>query len=156
MSESTIRTAIYNAVNGVGNVGKVYDYERYSNDWAEFLTLFKTTISGTVQIRGWMIGYRGIQESVPQTFIPGKGGNQRIHRFQVLGVMGIDDDAASEKTFATLAESVCNALDSAAALHVKGTYPRATPVTMGFDPLPFAGVLVHAAAIVIEVAEVIY
>ena len=37
MSESAIRTAIYNAVNGVSDVGLVYDYERHANDWGAFL-----------------------------------------------------------------------------------------------------------------------
>ena len=155
MSEATIRAAIYAAVNGVTNKGLVYDYERYSNEWGTFLDLFKTTISGTPQIRGWMVGYRGILEAGNNTFIPGKTATQRTHRFQILGVMAIDDSAGSEKTFAALAEDVCDALDSAAALHVKGTFPQAIPVTMGFDPSPFAGVLVHAAAIVIDVTEIV-
>lgn len=153
MSESAIRSAIYNAVNGVSNVGLVYDYERHANDWGAFLDFFKTTIGGTDQIRGWMVGYRGIREAKPQTFVPGKSGNERIHQFQILGVMGIDDSEATEKTFAALAEDVCDALDDAVALHAKGTFPNAAPVTMGFDPRPFAGILVHAVAIAIDVTE---
>ncbi len=155
MSESAIRTAIYNAVNGVSNVGKVYDYERYSNEWDTFLGFFKTTIGGTTQVRGWMVGYRGIREASKQQFLPGsKTGITRIHRFQVLGVMGIDDSEATEKTFAALAEDVCDALDGDGTLH-SSTYLGVPPVTMGYDPAPFAGILVHAAAINVEVAEAI-
>jgi len=155
MSEATIRSAIYDVVNGVTHVGQVYDYERHSNDWTGFLDLFKVTISGDDMVRGWTIGYRGIQQARAQTFIPGKAGNERVHRFQILGIMGIDDSEESEKTFAALAEDVCDALDNAATLHVKGYFPRAAPVILGFDPRPFAGVLVHAAAINIEVTEII-
>ena len=155
MSVSAIRTAIYNAVNGVTNVGKVYDYERHSSDWGEFLDMFKTTISATAEIRGWMVGYRGIRESDKRQFLPNsKTGVTRVHRFQILGVMGIDDSASSEKTFATLAESVCDALDGDATLQ-SNTYLGVSPAMLGFDPRPFAGILVHAAAIVIDVTEAI-
>ncbi len=151
MSQATIRTAIYNAVNGVTNIGKVYDYERHSNDWSDFLDKFKTTISSTAQIRGWMVGYRGIVEAEGGRFnAPGR--ISRKHRFQILGVMGIDDSEATEKTFAALAEDVCDALDSDATVH---GFMFAAPAILGFDPKPFAGILVHAAAIVVDVTEAI-
>lgn len=151
MSEAAIRTAIYNAVNGVSNVGQVYDYERHSNDWSDFLDRFKVTTGGLDQIRGWMVGYRGIQEAEGGRFgAPGR--ISRKHRFQVLGVMGIDDSEESEKTFAALAEDVCDALDSDATVH---GFHFTSPATLGFDPRPFAGILVHAAAIVIDVTEAI-
>ena len=118
MSESAIRTAIYNAVGGVPNVGKVYDYERHVNDWGAFLDLFKTTIGDTDQIRGWTVGYRGFPEAEYKQFRPqSKTGVKRVHRFQILGVMGIDDSEATEKTFAALAEDVCDALDGDSTLH---------------------------------------
>jgi len=149
MSEATIRTAIYNAINGVSSVGQVYDYERHATEWGDFLDLFKTNVGGTQQIRGWMIGYRGTPEVDGSRFkIPKR--ISRRHRFQILGVMGIDDSAASEKTFAILAEDVCDALDSDATLH---GFAAVSPASLGFDPSPFAGVLVHAAAITLEVTE---
>ena len=149
MSEATIRTAIYNAVSGVTDIGLVYDYERHSNDWGDFLDFFKTTIGSTAQIRGWMIGYRGIPESSGGRFTtPSR--IARTHRFNILGVMGIDDSAASEKTFAALAEDVCDALDSNATIHA---YAGVTPATLVYDPRPFAGVMVHGALIVLDVTE---
>jgi hypothetical protein len=150
MSEATIRAAIYAAVNGVTNVGKVYDYERRVDTWDAFGDLFRTTIGSTVQIRGWMIGYRGIVNAEGSRFERGSKRVARTHRFQILGVMGIDDSAASEKTFAALAEDVCDALDSDSTIHA---FMGARPVTLGFDPAPFAGVTVHAAAINIEITE---
>ena len=151
MSEATIRAAIYAAVNGVTDVGKVYDYERHATEWSDFLNLFKTNISSTDQVRGWMIGYRGIPESDGGRF-SGRGRTSRTHRFQILGIMGLDDSAESEKTFAAIAEDVCDALDSDATL---GAFLGLAPATLGFDPSPFAGVLVHAAAITFEVTEAI-
>jgi hypothetical protein len=150
MSESSIRTAVYNAVNGVINAGKVYDYERHATEWSDFLDLFKTRISGTEQVRGWMIGYRGIPEEEGNRFNLGGKRTSRTHRWQILGIMGVDDSAASEKTFAALAEDVCNALDSDATIHA---YAGVTPAIMIFDPSPFAGVLVHAASITFDVTE---
>ena len=149
MSQAAIRTAIYNAINGVASVGLVYDYERHATEWGDFLDLFKSTIGGTAQIRGWMVGYRGIQ-SVENSRFSGVGRIARTHRFQVLGVMGIDDSEATEKTFAALAEDVADALDSDAT--VQG-FMHTAPASFGFDPSPFAGILVHAAAITIEITE---
>ena len=136
-------------VNGVAQVGSVYDYKRHAVDWSDFLDLFKTTIGGTDQIRGWTVEYRGIQQAEDGRF-KGVGRIARTHRFLILGVMGIDDAASTEKTFAALAEDVCDALDSDAT--VQG-FMHAAPATMGFDPTPFAGILVHAAAITIEITE---
>jgi hypothetical protein len=154
MSEATIRTAIYNAVKDLNNVGMVYDYERHATEWDQFLDLFKTTIGATDQVRGWMIGYRGITEANQMTFnISVNAGTERVHRFNLLGIMGIDDAAESEKTFAALAEDVCDALDSDTTLHSTGVH--ATPAAMIFDPAPFSGILVHAARISIDVTEMV-
>jgi hypothetical protein len=150
MTEATIRTAIYNAVNGVANAGLVYDRERHATTWTDFLALFKTRIGSVSQVRGWMVGYRGISEAESTRF--GKGDHRitRTHRFQVMGIMGIDDSEGSEKTFAAIAEDVCDALDSDATLHA---FHYVSPATLGYDPSPFAGVLVHAAVITLEVTE---
>jgi hypothetical protein len=149
MTEATIRTAIYNAVNGVADVGLVYDYERHATEWSDFLNLFKTRIDSIDQIRGWMIGYRGIAEAEGGRF----SGDRRIsrtHRFQILGIMAIDDSEASEKTFSILAEDICDALDNDATIQ---GFMFAGPATLGFDPSPFSGILVHAAAISFTVTE---
>ena len=151
MSEAAIRTAIYNAVNGVSQVGQVYDYQRHATEWSDFLSLFKTTVSGTDQVRGWMVGYRGITETLGGRFQRGDKRITRTHRFQILGVMAIDDSEESEKTFAALAEDVCDALDSDTTI---GAYAT-KPATLGFDPSPFAGILVHAAAITFDVTEAV-
>lgn len=152
MSEAAIRTAIYNAINGVSNVGQVYDYERYSNDYTATLSLYKTTLGGTDQIRGWMVGYRGITEAQGGRFTAPGGRITRTHRFQVLGVMGLQDSEATEKTFAAVAEDVCDALDSDTTIH---GYLGSSPAVMSYEPASFAGILVYAAAIVIDVTEAI-
>lgn len=155
MSESAIREAIFNALDAVALVGIVHDYERHAAQWDDFLNLFKTEIEQQEQIRGWMIGYRGVVRADRETFRPGsKTGISRIHRFRIIGIMGIDDKNESEKTFAALAEDVCDALDDDDTLH-GATYLHASPAIMNFDPAPFAGILVHAVVIIFEVTEAI-
>lgn len=152
MSEAAIRAAIYNAVNGVSQVGMVYDYERLYNSWDDIKALFKTKIGGTTQIRGWMIGYMGITESHGDRFNPAAKRISRKQRFKVMGFMGINDSEESEKTFATLAEDVCDALDSDVTIH---GYLGSSPAVLGFEPRPYAGALVHAAVIIVDVTEAI-
>lgn len=151
MSQAAIRTAIYDAVSGVSDVGQVYDYERHANEWNAFLDLFQSTITGNEQILGWAVSYRGIITSERDTFRPGsKSGLFRTHRFQILGIAGIDDANGSEKVFAALAEAVCDALDDDNTLQ---SYISVSPASMRFDPAPFSGVLVHGALIIIDVKE---
>jgi hypothetical protein len=152
MSEATIRTAIYDAVKGVGGIGTVYNYERHATTWDDFLNLFKSGVSGSAQVRGWMIGYRGIVEASAERFSKASHRTTRKHRFHIMGIMAINDEDESEKTFAALAEDVCDALESNATLQA---FAHISPAILGFDPSPFAGVLVHAAVINLEVTEVI-
>ena len=152
MSEATIRAAVYAAVSGVSNVGLVYDYERQANEWDALLGFFKSTIGGTTQIRGWMIAYKGIVSAGGGRFSTAKR-LSRTQRFYIMGFMGVDDSAASEKTFAALAEDVADALDSDATIHTKPN--SAAPANLGLDPAPFAGILAHAAVIQIDVTEIV-
>lgn len=149
MSEATIRTAIFNAVNGVSQVGQVYDHERHTTDYQEFIDWFKTSVAGTPQIRGWMVSYGGIPQ-VEAGRLKDVGRISRTHRFKILGVMGIDDSKASEKTFAALGEAVCNAIDSDTTVH---GFMYTTPAALGFDSAIIAGILVHLAAIDLQVTE---
>lgn len=160
MSQATIRTAVYNAVNGVTNAGKVYDYERWSTDWLVFLDQFKTSIGGKEQIRGWMVAYRGFTNApiIEAVNVPGAGKQSLIareHSFIVMGFMGLNDEDATEKTFAALTENVVEALDGAAALH-SGDYFAASPASINtFDTLLMGGVLCNHTEIGITVTEAV-
>lgn len=154
MSEATIRAAILGAMLDVYQVGVIHDYERHVTNWDEFLSLFQNNIGGSDQVRGWMIGYRGIPTVNQLTFnIASNAGTERTHRFRIIGIMGISDSNESEKTFAALAEDICDALDADTTLHSIGIH--ATPASMLFDPRPFADVLVHGAIINLEVKEMV-
>ena len=150
MSESALRTAIYNAVNGVSNVGVVYDYQRWADDWGAFLDLFKKTVGGVDQIRGFEVGYRGFQPIDPREF---QGIHLRIHNFVVAGYLGLDDSASTEKTMATLAETVADALEDNAALAALAFHDVETSLI--YETRMFGSVLCHYAEIGVEVSEVI-
>jgi len=150
MSESAIRTLVYTAVNGVSNVGKVYDYERWAAEWADVLALFSTRISGVNQIRGFNVAYRGFTASRDPQFARFV---QHTHRFQVQGYMGISDDNSTEKTFSTLAEAVAAAIDADSTLH-GSNYITTTPASLDtLEPRWFGSTLCHYAEINVQVTE---
>ncbi len=159
MTQAAIRTAIYNVVNATTDAGKVYDYARFSASWDDFLDQFKTTISSTAQIRGWQIAYEGYAEPPVKQFVgPATAGENsviaRAHRFQILGYMSLDDSASSEKTFAALAETVCNDLDDDATLHDDSTYLECSPASIDFfGAIMLGSVLCNHAQISITVTE---
>ena len=148
MSESTIRTAIYDTVRVVSSVGKVYDYERWTVDWSDFLDLFKST---TGIILGWEVSYHGWEPPEPGAFGDLPEGF-RSHLFMVQGYMGLDDSEESEKTFAALVETIANALDDDTTLH-GSTYYHCSMAAAPIEHRVFGGVLCHYAAIGITVTE---
>ena len=101
MSESAIRTEIYNILSGVTDIGKVYDYERWAANWETFINFFKATISNVDQIRGWEIGRKPpITEDYSCT---------KKHTYFIRGYMAVKDSLATEKTFNALIESIAAA-----------------------------------------------
>jgi len=149
MSVASIRTDIYTVVAAVTNIGLVYDRLRYTDEWSKYMDLFKTTVSGLAQVRGWVINYDGMSQEIAE-FNPNAF---RAQRFKVRGYLSLDDSAESEKTAANLAEAVCNALDDAATLH-GGTYYDASQAEIEFfEPRMFGSVLCHYIEIGVTVTE---
>lgn len=124
MSQATIRTLLYNVVNGVADVGKVYDYHRYSNELPAFLNYYQTNIGGQAQIRAWTIAHEGFESEEPNTCRI-----VRRHRFKIRGYMSVIDSIASEKVMAALAETVANALDDATTIRAS-SYPDTPPASI--------------------------
>lgn len=153
MTQATIRARIKTVLDTVSNKGQTHDYLRWAVKQNDFESLFKTTISSVAQIRGWEIAYRGFTQTEPHL---GRSADQyRVHRFEIHGYLGLDDSASTEKTFAALAESVCNALDADATLNADSLSLYRNPTQLTIDERLFAGVLTHHAQITLEVAEVI-
>jgi len=105
MSESAIRAAIYTVLRAVEDIGKVYDYERWTSDWTTFINLFKTTISNEDRILGWEISRRSVGEK--QAVIKaGSQAHEDDHLFIIRGYMAVNDASETEKTFNQLIENI--------------------------------------------------
>lgn len=151
MSQATIRTLLYNIVNGVTDIGKVYDYHRYSNELPTFLSYYQTTVNGQAQIRAWTIAHEGFESEQLDTC-----DIVRRHRFKIRGYMSLIDAIASEKVFAALAETVADTLDDATTIRTSD-YPD--PMPSSIDILEHrlfggeSGALCHYAEITQIVTE---
>lgn len=153
MSEAAIRARIKVTLDTVSNKGLTHNRLRWAADESAFLDLFKTTIGSTVQIRGWMITWRGFAQTEPHL---GRGANQiRVHTFELDGYLGLDDSASTEIAFAALAEAVANALDADGTLNARGLSLYREPTQIVMDERMFYGHLCHHALITLSVAEVI-
>jgi hypothetical protein len=151
MSESTIRAQIYSILNSVEDIGKVYDYERWSADWTTFINLFKTAIDGEDQIRGWEIGRRSVKETKVVIGLSA-GGNEKAHGFLIRGYLRVKDAEASEKTFSSLIEAIGDAFRSNPKLNQtaeRHDFIQADPI----ESRVFGGVLCHYAELTLTAYE---
>lgn len=104
MGYSTILANIKSTVEGVSGIGKVYDYERFAANWGNMLALFKTT--GNI-IHGWTVS----RIATPRRYNTIGRDPERAYVFRLRGVYGLDDSAASEKTFQGIINLVADAFD---------------------------------------------
>ena len=151
MSEAAIRTQIYAILGAVTDVGKVYDYERWAADWATFINLFKTTIAGVDQIRGWEIGRRSVKEQRITLGISSSG-NEKSHGFLIRGYMRVNDSEASEKIFNALVEAIADAFRANRKLNAtaeRHDFIQAEIIEFRL----FGGVLCHYAELSLTVYE---
>lgn len=142
MSESAIRAQIYAILNGITNIGKVHDYERWAKTWGEFILLFKSIPHN--QIRGWEIGRKA-----PIT--KDKDGI-RTHTYFIRGYMAVDDSAATEKTFSTLLDTVVDTCEDNPKLNGAANGSE-TPSVDALDVRTFDGVRCHFAELTFTVYE---
>lgn len=153
MSYATILAQIKTTLDTVSNVGLTHDYMRWAIDESAFLDLAKTTISTVDQLRVWMIDYAGFTSTEPWISRPVK--SVRVHSFVLHGYLGLDDSAATAKTFATLAETVCTALEDDATLNARALSAYREPCQLVVDHRMFYAHLCHHAQITLLVAEIV-
>lgn len=146
MSEATIREKIKTILSGVTNIGVVHDYRRSASSDAAFIELFRTTISGVDQIRGWMISRRSASEQQKTTAAP--------HQYEIDGYMGLQDAAATEKTFTLLIEAVRAAVRDDMTLFAAGFAHDALQVQTQ-EELMFGAVLCHHVKLTFAVYDLI-
>jgi hypothetical protein len=151
MSEATVRASIKTLIEGVSNVGLVYDLEPFANTWDIFLKYFKTTISSVNMVRGWTISCEAISA---QGFVATGGrntGNQYFYEYHIRGYQGFDYETSTEKAFLTVVLAVMAALNGGI---VSGTVFNADLAQLtSYTPRVFDGVLCHVAEITQIVRE---
>jgi len=148
MSVAAIRAQIKLILQGVANVGQVQDYDRWEINWDSFLTLFKSTIGGVDQIRGWSIHVQSEALSYPGTNNVG----QFEHLFLLRGYMSLKDASGTEKAFDDLVEAVQKAF--LGNYNLNGSAMNAEPPqVMVKEVRQLSDVLVHYAEIQLRVRE---
>lgn len=146
-TETEIRARLVALVGAVANIGNVYDYFRYTDDWRQAKDTFGATISGSVVLRTWFVSCEAVlpegQLSAGQFGL----GNQTIYRFKIRGYFGLVDAAESEKSALALALAVQSALNDNALFIGIDAY---TATLARLDPFGYAtwgGALCHYAEI---------
>lgn len=152
---SQIRTAIVNKMKTVPDIGKVHSYQRYEANATALAGLYRTSIGGVEQLRGWYVTRVGTVQSSP-----GTGRYVINHRWRIRGFMGLDDARTSELTFDDLIDAARLAFrdDETLGGVVAGTAldqtgNQASPAGLQLDeqvPVMFAGVLCHSAAMTLN------
>ncbi len=150
MSEKTTREDVIEAVNNVHNLGVLYDYERWSASWDDYLNLFKTNIDGEERIRGWTVTCSGFTET--QVTYGNAGRINRDYTYVIRGYFGLDDSRASEKEAMIIVEDVVETLRSSIDTDsdIEVNFP---PNLTVFEARVFGDVLCHYAEITLGVME---
>lgn len=153
MSQATQRTRLKTILQSVSNIGVVHDYQRFNTDYMAFINLFDTTIGGVKQLRGWTVAFGGLAstDDLPDQF---DGQYVRGYRWTIRGYMGLQDSAATEKTFAALVETVCDALDDDDTLHGATYYDASKAEAPVVEERLFGSVLCHYCEIRLIIFEV--
>lgn len=143
------------ALEGIANIGKVYDYQPYpKNDWAQFIDTLTVSIGGQRQVRAWTIQYQGENRDF-QAIGVGSVKEIRLLNYIVRGHMSWSNPA-SDVAFRDLIEQVATALDTARSLG--GTALDHQPVTIDLpndaSPVMIGDVLCHYVEIRVVVKAV--
>lgn len=113
LTPAVLRVAIAELIATVPNTGKIHTRRRIVRDERSLKTLFGNLPDG--KICGWMISPAPANTAVP-VINPGyighgtKGGGNVLtsFQFQIEGIFGLDDAAASEETFHDLTWAVAD------------------------------------------------
>jgi hypothetical protein len=145
MSETAIRQQIFTTLSAVPNIGKVYDYERWTADWNVFINLFK---SSGGKILGWEISRSGLQSISISSHE-----DEDQHQYQIRGYMGLQDADRTEIQFNALIEAIRAAFRRDFSL--TGTCELATPIQVTIiEPRTFGSVLCHYCELRLTTQEI--
>lgn len=141
----SLRTAIKAELDAVPDIGQTHSRERFVVDPSAYLDMFKATISGTAQIRAWLILRESVTPVDDRTF----GEDRRRHLFVLRGYLGFQDSSDTYGTMQALCDTIMARFDNLTTLSVSGVIVRAIgPTTLrSFDTGQFGSVLCHLAEI---------
>ncbi len=144
MSEVLIRAAIKTALEGVSGIGTVHDYERWANDWNDFLALYKTSAN---KINGWTITRQRTTEAHASS-----SHTERTHYFKIRGIYALNDADETEILFQALIEAICDAFR--ALYRIDSTAMNNEPIQVDLvENRMFGRVLCHYTELTLEVVE---
>lgn len=149
---ATVRVAIKATIEGVTNIGKVYDYERYAKRTSEFEALFLNTDFGGVPGNNVLLGWFFFREQTQE--LDGDTGEvRRLHLWRFYGFNAVNDANATAKSFQVLVEDIAAAFRADPTLggvidDNKNMDSPFGPVGLqvdGIENVTFADVLCHRA-----------
>lgn len=144
-----IATALETALDTVANIGTTHAFQRWSNNWSDFLDRAEATVSSVDQIRFWMIARERVDAEPGEAF----GQVRRTHRMVIIGALGVKDSSNTYTTFQQLVDTILNTLDA------KKDLGLAQVIDYGVGPCsvrtlseePVGGVLCHVCEIEVPV-----
>lgn len=98
---ATVRAALKLRFEGVPNIGRVNDYERYATQMSKLREIYIATIDNEKQLRG--LHFR--RATTNETF-PGLNRWSIRHNWNARYFMALNDEVESEKTFDDLIEAI--------------------------------------------------
>ncbi len=146
MSETEIRAQIVAVLNTVADIGRVHNRFRYSADMAKFLSLFKTTIGGKDQVRGWMVSQIApLNEDYTET---------KTRNYAIDGYLGFQDEGSTELTMSALLDAIAAAFRNNKTLNGAALGHDYIQVQIN-EPRSFGAVLCHYAHLTLAVQDFI-
>lgn len=146
-----MRDAIVARLNTVANIGVVQSRERWSDDWQDFLNLFKDTPSSS--IRGWTVTWDGNKDVESEAAALGQ--RAYAYTFVIRGYLAFSDANNSEDTFGVLIEGVRDSLNNQRTFGVSGILPFSGVVEVAHhEKRIFGSVLCHYAEVMLTVTYV--
>lgn len=146
MPLSNIKAEIKVELEKITDIGVVHARERFSKNMQKFLELYQP--AGKNYIRGWSIS----RNKTPEDDKKGAHQYRRFHNIIIRGYFVFNDDDASEDTFDSFVELVCDKFRGNRTLNNKADWVQPPQVETA-EPRMFGNVLCHYAEISIVVEE---
>lgn len=157
-SQDGVRQAIVATLQAIPDIGRIHDRERYAQQAAALVDLYGWAGAPDIsqpgrrpQLRGWFVSLIGESHHGRRV-----GRRVCVAEWRIVGLLGFDDEAASELTAAALARAVVEALAADPTLgglinrQADPASPRdglSGPQIKRLEPVMFAGRLVHRVTI---------